>query len=866
LVGTTSSSSSTAGVKLYSQGTAAFVRSDTQVIYANRLSSDGDIAVFAKDGATVGSIFSSGGIQMGVGDGDTALLFADNIDAILPWSTSNVQKDNTIDLGRTATRFKDLYLSGSVVNPSGDLTVDVSGNISLDADGGSVFFKDAGTEFFKIRNTGSDVQIYSARSDADMKFEGVDGSVGITALRLDMSEAGFATFNDGISAKKHTVQTGGEIEFDFNGVGEHFTGGTSPHIFAGQGSTTTYLAGTLNFQSRQTIARDINFITGTTPAVALNIGGTGNVGIGTTSPLNKFVVAEGTGQHGVEIAPGTLSYIQAYDRATSDYGDLSIDAQTIRFATDNGTERMRITSGGDVSIGSGHSGFSGWRVLNMRQLSTGALINFEDDDGTRASTFASNGSALRYQTHIAGGYHNFETNTQSSALRITDAGNVGIGTTSPGEKLDVNGDARIRGSGSTIGGANISNAALLVGSSTAGMGIDTNEIYTKGDNLYLGVLDAEDHIVFRYNTTRLMDITTDGYVGIGTLSPLGRLHLKNGDASASHTYTYDSNGITVESDEPTIQIVAEDSGTHGGSLLWRYGNNLFAANANPTTDNLEFISGVTTGNNFDIHAGTNVTSYKKTLVIGADGNVGIGASSPLTTLHVGSNSGSLNTPAELFIPNGDALMRKLKIGHGASVADIITDDSSKDITFTVGGSERMRIDSSGNVIQGNNGTHSWTAINNTLFAAGGIGVTSNSDWGLQMAGSTTERIRFFTSSGGTGTVGNISVSTAGTTYTTTSDRRLKDNIQPIADATDKLMDMKPVTHTWIDNPEAPQVHGFIAQEMQEVIPEAISGDAESDEMMSMDYGRITPVIVAALQDALNEIKELKTRIDELENN
>ena len=39
----------------------------------------------------------------------------------------------------------------------------------------------------------------------------------------------------------------------------------------------------------------------------------GNVGIGTTNPLNKFVVAEGTGQHGVEIAPGTLSYIQAYD-------------------------------------------------------------------------------------------------------------------------------------------------------------------------------------------------------------------------------------------------------------------------------------------------------------------------------------------------------------------------------------------------------------------------------------------------------------------------------------------------------------------------------------------------------------------------
>jgi hypothetical protein len=116
----------------------------------------------------------------------------------------------------------------------------------------------------------------------------------------------------------------------------------------------------------------------------------------------------------------------------------------------------------------------------------------------------------------------------------------------------------------------------------------------------------------------------------------------------------------------------------------------------------------------------------------------------------------------------------------------------------------------------------------------------------------------------TATVGSINVTASGTTYNTTSDRRLKDNIEPISDATDKLMDMKPVTHTWIDNPESPQVHGFIAQEMQEVVPEAVSGDAESDEMMSMDYGRITPVIVAALQDALKEIEELKTRINELE--
>ena len=164
----------------------------------NRTSSDGDILSLRKDGSVVGSINATQG-RLAIGNGDTGLKFSDSDNAIMPFNVStNANRDNAVDLGVSSVRFKDLYLSGSIANPSGDLTVDVSGNITLDADGGSVFFKDAGTEFFKIRNTGSDVQIYSARSDADIKFEGVDGGVGITALTLDMSDAGRANFNNDI--------------------------------------------------------------------------------------------------------------------------------------------------------------------------------------------------------------------------------------------------------------------------------------------------------------------------------------------------------------------------------------------------------------------------------------------------------------------------------------------------------------------------------------------------------------------------------------------------------------------------------------------------------------------------------------------
>jgi hypothetical protein len=124
--------------------------------------------------------------------------------------------------------------------------------------------------------------------------------------------------------------------------------------------------------------------------------------------------------------------------------------------------------------------------------------------------------------------------------------------------------------------------------------------------------------------------------------------------------------------------------------------------------------------------------------------------------------------------------------------------------------------------------------------------------------------RMFSFNTQTSSVGEISITASGTTYNTTSDRRLKDNIETVTNGTAKVMAMNPVTHTWIADPDAPTVHGFIAQEMQEIIPEAVSGTPDGEEMMSMDYGRITPVLVAALQDAHKKIAELEARLNTLE--
>ena len=83
---------------------------------------------------------------------------------------------------------------------SGDLTLDVAGDIILDADGGDVKINDGGTAIAELTNSSTDFVIKSVTGDKDIIFKGVDGTSAITALTLDMSEAGAATFNNDVTA------------------------------------------------------------------------------------------------------------------------------------------------------------------------------------------------------------------------------------------------------------------------------------------------------------------------------------------------------------------------------------------------------------------------------------------------------------------------------------------------------------------------------------------------------------------------------------------------------------------------------------------------------------------------------------------
>ena len=100
-----------------------------------------------------------------------------------------------------------MTLSGQEIDvSSGDLTLDVAGNINLDADGGQVVLKDGGTQYgnFLMNNSG-DLSLHVETQDKDIKFSGNDNGSPITALTLDMSNAGAATFNSTVTTNKLTL-------------------------------------------------------------------------------------------------------------------------------------------------------------------------------------------------------------------------------------------------------------------------------------------------------------------------------------------------------------------------------------------------------------------------------------------------------------------------------------------------------------------------------------------------------------------------------------------------------------------------------------------------------------------------------------
>jgi hypothetical protein len=120
-------------------------------------------------------------------------------------------------------------------------------------------------------------------------------------------------------------------------------------------------------------------------------------------------------------------------------------------------------------------------------------------------------------------------------------------------------------------------------------------------------------------------------------------------------------------------------------------------------------------------------------------------------------------------------------------------------------------------------------------------------------------------------VGGVQINTSSTSYSTTSDYRAKENVVPMENSINRLKELKPCRFNFIINPES-TVDGFIAHEAQEVVPESVTGEKDkldyegNPEYQGIDQSKIVPLLTAALQEAIDKIEQLETRIQTLENN
>jgi hypothetical protein len=275
------------------------------------------------------------------------------------------------------------------------------------------------------------------------------------------------------------------------------------------------------------------------------------------------------------------------------------------------------------------------------------------------------------------------------------------------------------------------------------------------------------------------------------------------------------------------------------------------------------------------------TNGVQRVVVNASGNVGIGTASPEAKLSVvGGN---------ISIDSGSRKIGYITDATASSTGYIIPYDSSGFLSahsnFSTGGikfhtgtanTERMRIEANGNVLVGqstfgasNNGIKLDVASTNAHIYVANTQTNTTAPCLYLNRQSASGRIVEFRQ-GGTH-VGSISVTSTATAFNqSASDYRLKEAIAPLEGGLAKVCAMKPVSFKWKESGKSDT--GFIAHELQAVIPEAISGEKDAvDAEGNPEYQAIFPApaqlvasLVAAIQELKAELDEAKAKIAALE--
>ena len=250
------------------------------------------------------------------------------------------------------------------------------------------------------------------------------------------------------------------------------------------------------------------------------------------------------------------------------------------------------------------------------------------------------------------------------------------------------------------------------------------------------------------------------------------------------------------------------------------------------------------------------------VTIDTNQNLGIGTSSPSGRLDVVTASGSTYINARRNSQSSGEVGLNLYGGTSGQNWGIYIPQSSNDLRFYTNGADRVSIDSSGNLLVGATSQTQGGKIFSSFNQSTNQGITlqntnsSNSAYFVYMLNSAGNAAGSITQSGATSV-----------NYGSGSDYRLKENIQPMTGALAKVNQLNPVTFDWIA--DKTQGQGFIAHELQVVVPECVYGekdavDSEGNLKYQMvDQSKLVGVLTAAIQELSAQVTTLQTQVTAL---
>ena len=255
------------------------------------------------------------------------------------------------------------------------------------------------------------------------------------------------------------------------------------------------------------------------------------------------------------------------------------------------------------------------------------------------------------------------------------------------------------------------------------------------------------------------------------------------------------------------------------------------------------------------------------MIIDSSGNVGIGTDSPLEPLHLqrdGTTSyatttiRNVNSTAYLNIGVGGSLVADTPLRNNA----YIIVPTAADLLFRTSNEERMRITSGGNVLID---TIDDTP-NGVTTSARLVSINDGVKWAAHFAAEQTASRDVVVFSNPNGKIGAINTNGTTTSYETSSDYRLKENVVDMTGALNRVDQLEPKRFNFIADADK-TVDGFLAHEVADVVPEAISGekDAVDDEgnpvYQGIDQSKLVPLLVGAIKELRAEIETLKSQIN-----